>query len=224
MKWERRKKPETKVVDLPPTDLPVDYLKLVEESLSVTLEKGLSELKKTNPAAHLAAKGAIFADEIIMAITLTQGENQLAATTVYGSVDFNPNAEKPKMDDLLAINVEAIGSVFLVYLDPNSPEKMEQIMHHSLSAIEDAPFEWTSMKLDDGLIPVWVKLDKSNPLLDELTEKWLQENDPHYSETIAAMEEESQEFLEERLEAIKAAKSGGGSSSGSMGGSGPITH
>lgn len=223
MKWERRKKPDEKLVDIPPTDLPVDYLKLVQETLSNALEKGLVEIRKTRPAAHLATKGAIFSDEIIMAVTLTQGENQLAATTVYGSVDFNPNAEKPKMDDLLALNVEAIGSVFHTFLDSHSPEKMEEILHHSLSAIEEGPFDWTKLKLDDGLIPVWVKLDKSNPLLDELTEKWLADNDPHYSDTIAAMEEESQEFLEERLEAIKAAKSGGGGTSG-MGGSGPITH
>ncbi|MBC7398197.1 MAG: hypothetical protein H7333_12215 [Bdellovibrionales bacterium] len=223
MKWERRKKPESKVVDLPPSDLPVDYLKLVEETLSTSLEKGLSELKKTHPAAHFASKGAIFSDEIIMAVTLSQGENRLAATTVYGSVDFNPLAEKPKMDDLLSINVEAIASVFAVFLDTNSPEKIDQIMHHSLSAIEEAPFDWTKIKLEDGLIPVWVKLDKSNPLLDELTEKWLSENDPDYTKNLEALEEASQEFLEERLEAIKAAKSGGGSS-GPMGGGGPITH
>lgn len=223
MKWERRKKPESKIVDLPPSDLPVDYLKMVEETLSTALEKGLTELKKTAPAAHLAAKGAIFSDEIMIAVTLTQGENRLAATTVYGSVDFNPAATLPKMDDLLAINVEAIGSVFLAFLDPHSPEKIEEIMHHSLSAIEEGPFDWTKVKLEAGLIPVWVKLDKSNPLLDELTEKWLAENDPDYLKSLEALEEESQEFLEERLEAIKSAKSGGGSS-GSMGGSGPITH
>ena len=67
-KWERRKKPAKNAVELKPTDLPLDYLKLVESTIEATLEKGLLEVKKTHPEAHFYARGAVFSDEIMLTI------------------------------------------------------------------------------------------------------------------------------------------------------------
>ncbi len=225
VKWERRKKPAQNVPEVKPSDLPVDFLKLIESTVSTALEAGLTEVKKTHPEAHFYSRGAIFADEIMLTLTLSYGPKVLSATTGYASADFNPLEEKPTVDAVLAACLDAIGSVFEFYLDPKSPEKIAQLAHHSLSALEDGPFEWTPIEITDEVkIPVYVRIDKANPMLDEITEKWLIENDPEYHnlnlEVDSTVEVESEEFLEERIEAIRAAKSG----SGTTGGSGPITH
>jgi hypothetical protein len=96
-----------------------------------------------------------------------------------------------------------------------------------MSALEEAPFEWTPLKIQEvQKITVHIKMDKSNPTLDRMAEEWLEKNDPHYQEIAAVSENvdvgSAEEFLEERIDAIRAAKSGSGS--GSFGGSGPIRH
>ncbi len=226
-KWERRKKPAKNMAEVKPSDLPLDYLKLVESTISDSLEAGLNAVKKLHPEAHFYARGAVFSDEVMLTITLALGTKAIAATTAYASADFNPLVEKPTIEMALAACLDALGGIFALYLDETSPQKIEQITHHALGALEDAPFEWSPVEMtaDGSQIPVFVKIDKSNPRLDEIAEQWLEQNDPDYLAHKAAeddgIEGESAEFLEERLEAIKAAKSGG---SGATGGSGPITH
>jgi hypothetical protein len=183
----------------------------------------LAEIKKTHQESYFKAHGAIYADEILLAITLSHGPNQIAATTVYSSADYNPNQEVPALTDVLAACLDSIGSVFGFYLDPASPEKVAQIAHQSLGALEEAPFEWTPTEIENThKISVFVKLDKSNPTLDALADEWLMKNDPHYQEELEKKENrnltEAEEFLDERLQAIKNAKSGTSS------GGGPITH
>lgn len=215
MKWEKRI--ETSSAS---SELPLDYLKLVEDTLTGALAPGLTELKKTLPESRFKSGGAIFADEVVLAITLSHGAKHLSATTVYASCNYDPHAELPGLEANLSACLDAVAAVFDFYLDPTSPEKIEQITHHSLGALDEAPFDWTEAdpKKEVIKIPVWVKVDKSNLELDLLTEDWLKKNDPDYGKVTS--NEEAEEFLEERLEAIKAAKSG----SGTMGGGGPITH
>jgi hypothetical protein len=119
--------------------------------------------------------------------------------------------------------VDSIGEVFQFYLDPSRPERVAQLAESSLGALEEAPFEWTPMaRGKTPVITVHVKIDKSNPQLDQLTEEWLKKNDPEYSKSEHGPKEPdftaAEEFLEERIEAIRAAKSGSGSSGG------PIRH
>lgn len=217
MKRERRRPIKSNTPDMKPTELPVDYLRLVGESLSTALEAGLNELKKTYPESVLRAGGHLFADEVVVTVTLSHGKTNISATTVYASADYNPNAEKATLEATLAACVDAAGSVFDFYLDPKSPEKIAQIAHSSLGSLEEAPFDWTAIELNESQIPVWVKLDKSNPELDTLADDWLKKHDPQFAK--AEENEEQEEFLRERLDAIKAAKSGTSSSGG-----GPITH
>ncbi|MBU6153913.1 MAG: hypothetical protein KGP28_06385 [Bdellovibrionales bacterium] len=222
-KWERRNQAPAKPSS-PGSELPVDFLKLIEETMTQALEPGLLEVRKIHPESSFKAQGAIFSDEILLSITLNHGPLVLSATTVHGSVDYNPNAEKPAVNDLLALILDSLGSLFQFYLDPEFPERITQITDASLGALEEAPFEWTPLRLDEGQkTPVHVKIDKANPLLDTLAEDWLKKNDPNY-ENISAKQSkinlgDAEEFLEERIEAIRAAKAGSGSTGG-----GPIRH
>ena len=217
MKWDRRHPS-----NFPSVDLPLDYLKLVEDTLATATEKGLLELRKKYPDSKFKSYGAIYGDEVLLAITLSHGATNLAATTAYASADYNASLPEPGLEATLAACLDAVGTIFHFYLDPNDSEKIEQLSNHSLSALEEAPFEWTSLEIvENQTVAVWVKIDKSNPELDRLTEEWLSKNDPEYKTRILEPEaevEKAEEFLEERLEAIKAAKSGGGNQSG------PITH
>jgi hypothetical protein len=229
-KFERRniaKKPAADFTEAPSTDLPVDYLRLVEKTLTDALQPGLTELKKLHPTCEFSARGTIYSDEVLLVITLSHGVNTLAATTLYASADFNPTVEKPGLEATLSACLDAAGTTFEHYLDPNESDRLEQLAHHSLSALEEAPFDWTPIQPEspeDAValkVPVYLKMDKSNIALDSLTEKWLLENDPSYKETMAGTEgmneEQAEDFLNDRLEAIKKAGSSGG-------GSGPITH
>ncbi len=216
MKWDRRLNST-----FPSADLPADYLKLVESTLTNAMEKGLTHLKTLYPDARFKSYGAIYGDEVLLAITLSLGTGNLAATTVYASVDYLPNIPEPGLENTLSAALDAVGGVFEHYLDPEDHEKIEQLASRSLSALEEAPFEWTKLEAPEAKVGVWVKMDKSNPELDALTEEWLSKNDPEYKKkgSLTDGDFEAEEFLEERLDAIKAVKSGGGS-----GQNGPIKH
>ncbi len=205
--------PENKIA-LKPADLPKDYLKIVEETLLETLKKGIVELKKIHPICDLKACGAIYSDEVILAITISHGEQSLIATTVYASANFEPSAEEPGIESVLSHCLDSLGAVLMHYLDPAYPDRIAQIADAPISALEEAPFEWTEM--EEAKVATWVKIDKSNPALEALADDWLLKNDPSYSKEAAL--EEAEEFLNERLEAIQKVKSGGG------GDSGPIRH
>jgi hypothetical protein len=224
-KWERRNRNPSKPAS-PGSELPHDFLKLVEETMIQALEPGLNEVRKIHGSSTFKAQGAIFNDEILLSITLSHGPEVLSATTAHGSVDYRPDQEKPSVNDLLALCLDSLGSVFQFYLDPEFPERITQITDSSLGALEEAPFEWTPLKLDENQkIAVHVKMDKSNPVLDHLAEDWLKKNDPDYESRSTKQSEidlgDAEEFLEERIEAIRAAKSG---TSSSGPGSGPIRH
>lgn len=218
-KWEKRKKP-TQLTNSKSSPLPVDYLKLVTETLGQALEKGLVELRKIHPVCEFSADGALFGDEVLLAITLSHGEQTVAATTVFSSADYVPGAEKPTLETVLGACVDAAASVFDYYLDPTRPERIAQIADRSLGALEDAPFDWTQAA------GAWVKIDKSNPKLEQAAEEWLAKNDPEYQKRLENQDVtelgESEEFLNDRLEAIKKAKNGQGGGPGGQ--SGPIRH
>jgi hypothetical protein len=229
MEFERRKpSPSTQA------DLPVDYLRIVKETLTEAMKPGIAEMKKIHPTSEFQVTGAIYGDEVLVLITLSHGPKTLAATTVHASADYNPTAEKPGLEATLTACVDAIGSVFDYYLDVNHSDRIQDLSHTSMSALDEAPFEWTVAEnvQETYAIPVWVKMDKTNPFLDALTDRWLKENDPEYarlkaaektaSEDMGSAEDHPEDFLAERLDAIKKAQAGSGGMS--SGGSGPITH
>jgi hypothetical protein len=215
MKWERRKKSLMTAPEGAPGPLPVDFIRLVEETLSQGLQEGLEAIRQIHPESGFRAGGAIYENEILLAITLTHGPSQISATTVFGSADYDPNSEKPALIELLSACLDAAGSVFQHYLDPAFPERITQIADQSLGALEEAPFQWSPIKPESHpKIEVHVKIDKSNPVLDALTEDWLRKHDPDYQEDSGKnMEEkrkEAEDFLGERLDAIQGRKNGRG--------------
>ena len=206
------------------SELPSDFLKIVIETLDQALAPGLAEIKKIHPETGFHAEGLIFGDEILLSISLTHGPQVLPATTIHGSIDYDSSQEKPSVNDLLALCLDSIGSVFQHYLDPAYPERIHQIADASLGALEEAPFDWTPYKLIEGQKEtIFVKIDKSNPTLDRMAEDWLRANDPEHAERERNRDQSSvlasEDFLEERIQAIRAAKAGAGNSGG-----GPIRH
>lgn len=220
--WEKRKTTNGPAPKASP--LPVDYLRLVEQTLTQAMEAGLAEIKKIHPVSEFSADGILYADEVLLAITLSHGDQVLAATTVTASADYNALQAKPTLEDVLSQCLDGVGSVFEHFLDPKFPDRISGLAQSNLGALEDAPFEWTAS--ESKLASVWVKVDKSNPKLDAAAEDWLAKNDPDYetrkSKSEARDSTEAEEFLSERLDKIQPLS--GKNNRGGNGDSGPIRH
>jgi hypothetical protein len=169
--------------------LPQDYLKMVTEVFTTNFDAGLQALKPLMKGApSFEVSGAVHSDELILAVTLVE-EDQIAATTVYASVDFDPKASAPTIQDLLSVCVDAIGSAYSHILSTDNPDRLEQVASHALSVMDNVPFHWTEMKVDRYRI--YIKLDKANPKLDRIADEWLSKNDPELKELAAKNEEDA---------------------------------
>ena len=178
-----RRKPEAKRA----SPLPDDYLSMVAEVFTTNFDTGLKKLEKlTKDKVHFDANGEIYPEEIILSVTLFQ-EKKLNASTVYASVDFDPKASSPTIQDLLPLCVDAIGAVFQPLLTSKDPEVFDKLMSASLSALDNIPFEWTKLQVENK--KVFVKMNKANPRLDNMADDWLQKHDPKVKE----MEDEEEE-------------------------------
>ena len=225
MNFDRRLKPTGDKPELKPVELPIDFLKIVEETMNETLASGLEALKKHHSICDLKAHGALYSNEVLMAITISHGEQSLIATTVYASADFNPVMQEPGIEVILNECLDSAGAILTHYLDPKHPHRISEFASATIGSLEEAPFEWT--KVDETKVTVYVKIDKSNPALESLADEWLRNNDPESGKEEETLEAE--DFLNERLEAIRKVKGGGGSGGFSGGGytggdSGPIRH
>lgn len=172
-------------------ELPKDFTSIVKEVYTTNFAEGLKHLAKMQKVKNsFVVQGAIYTNEIVMSVSLVS-EGVMAATTIYCSVDFDPTASTPTAQDLLNICVDAVGSLYGTLLDPAFPKRVEQLAAGTLSALEEIPLEWTKVEFENRR--VWLLVDKSNPTLDQMTDKWLAENDPE-----AELEED--EFDEEASE------------------------
>ena len=158
--------------------LPLDYLKMIADVFAANFEAGLKAVKKLEPKSKpkFKAFGMIYSNEIVLAISLGVGDEQLANTTVYASSDFDPKASAPTAEELLGASVDAIGSVFSYIFDDSKTDRIKQLLAESLASLDDIPFHWTKMEV--GKLEVHLKVDKSNPELDEMADEWLKKNDP----------------------------------------------
>lgn len=155
--------------------LPADYLKMVTEIFTTNFDEGLKALSATKKGATLETHGAIYAEEILLTLTLSF-TGEIAATTVLASVDFDPKASAPTAPDLLAACVDAIGTVCETLLSPKNTEGLRGLTEQSLSAFEKIPFEWAPIEVERHTI--YVRVDKSNPKLDDAADEWLKKHDP----------------------------------------------
>ena len=158
------------------TSLPTDYLEMVTETFTTHFEEGLKILEPHQTESQFEAFGEVYADEILVALSLF-GKGNLSATTVYASCDFDPKASAPTAEELLSACIDAIGSVFGFLLVPEKPEIIAQLASKSLSSLaslpslENIPFDWTKIEADQR--EIFVKIDKSNPKLDSLADEWI---------------------------------------------------
>ena len=97
------------------------------------------------------------------------------------------------MQDLLAVGVDAVGTVFGTLLAPETPAVIEQLADDSLSALENIPFDWTEIEADRKR--AFVKVDKSNPSLDAMADQWLRQHDPDLVEGEKAEEDETKKLF-----------------------------
>ncbi len=167
--------------------LPLDYLKMVKELFTTHFDEGLKILKELQPDPFFEVTGKVYPNEVIVCISLHL-KNQLAATSIYGSCDFDPKASAPTIQDLLGACVDAIGAVYEPFLDPKNSEKIALFTETSLTAHPAIPFDWEPIEIDGK--KVFVKIDKANLKLEQFADEWLAKNDP---ETIKKGREEQEE-------------------------------
>lgn len=195
----------------PSSELPSDFTQMVRDVYTKNFTEGLQALEKVAQGKPgFEARGIIYSDEIVLGVSLGI-EGQLAATTVYCSVDFDPKASTPKAEDLLSLCVDAIGSFFDQFLDPKKPELLEQLASGTLGAMEDVPFDWTQLEFEKKRL--YLKVDKANPKLDAMTDDWLAKNDPEFQAEEKELEEESSKLF---VTGPKKGTSGSGDGSGTV--------
>ncbi len=174
------------------SELPHDYVKMVEEIFATHFDESLQTLKKLGRDASFRCDGGVFPNEILLGVSLVV-KDQLAATTLCASTDFDPKASSPTAQDLLAACVDAAASVFAQILDPGKPEQLELVAGESLSALENVPFQWAGVEVNRRTI--YLKIDKSNPDLDRQADDWLTKNDPNAAATEAREQAETERLF-----------------------------
>lgn len=169
--------------------LPKDFLKMIIDVLNKTFHNGLQELAQSKKNPEFVVEGAIFPDEICLSAALVF-ENQLSATAVHASVDFDPKASAPTAEDLIGVCVDAVGGFFATLFDPQRKDLMEQVFFgESLSGIDGVPYEWTETKINKRKI--FLRVDRANLRVDAMTDDWLKKNDPDYEELEKRADEEA---------------------------------
>ncbi|OFZ54447.1 MAG: hypothetical protein A2428_01700 [Bdellovibrionales bacterium RIFOXYC1_FULL_54_43] len=170
--------------------LPVDYLRMVSEVFTANFDSPLKKLKKLAGAMPaFSGHGEIFSQEIVLAVSLSI-KGHLAATTVYASVDFDPKASSPTVEELLSGCVDAIGTVFSQLL---LEDRLKPLLEEPLSALENVPFEWTALEVERR--QVYIKLDRANLDLERLTDDWLAKHDPEFKKNRKLEEEAAKELF-----------------------------
>lgn len=152
-----------------PTPLPADYLRLVNETFTETFAGPLEALRRNKRASRFVASGALYPDEVLLSVSLVP-EGRLAATTVHASCDFDLGADASLAEALLARCVDAIGSLFAEILSP-------AFLRHPPSAAHEipaAPLRWTAAVVEGR--PVYLRVDASNPDLENAADRWLEEH------------------------------------------------
>jgi hypothetical protein len=172
------------------SDLPDDYLKMICEVFDSNFEMGLKIFNEKRKDSFFKAKGAIYTQEIHLSVSLVS-KNALAAETLYASCDFDPKASSPSAEELLSACVDAIGSIFNTLLDEKKPKQIHEFAEGLPEILDQLPVHWTP--LESNKREVFVRFDRANPLLETLTEQWLKENDPKWTES----EEKTQKKMED---------------------------
>ncbi|MCC7440424.1 MAG: hypothetical protein IT285_02255 [Bdellovibrionales bacterium] len=188
-----------------PTSLPLDYLKMVNEVFTTNFDEGLKALRAIGLSPRFQSAAELYADEVILGLSLVF-DGKMAATTVYASADFDPAASSPTIEDLLSACVDGIASILQVLLDAKDVARLEALAAGSMSAMEEVPYKW--MAIEIAKRPLFIRVDKANPDLEQATDAWLAANDPEHGKAGELDEEEAQSLAEERVDALLEEKAG----------------
>jgi len=184
-----------KISNLPArsSELPVDYLKMVREVFATNFDESLAKYSEfRGKPAQFDVTGAIYPDEILLVVSLVT-EGELSPTTVHVSVDFDPKASSPTLQDLLERCVDGAGLCFSELLDVEKPEQLQMLAESSSAAFENIPLEWTSLKVEKN--SVFVRVDRTHVGLDQMAEDWLAKHDPDYEERLREEHEETEDLF-----------------------------
>jgi len=197
---ERRKSTQSSC-----STLPHDFTQMLTEVFSTNFSQNIEKLQE-NGDLYFRAEGEIYSDEIVVRVSLGE-EGKLQATTVHASSDFDPKASSPTVEDLLAIAVDAIGDVFAALFEakPDSDGK-SPLLASTLSAFSGIPFQWTETEVSKRKL--YLKVDKSNPALEQAADDWLAKNDPEFERKLKEAEQEAEALF------VLPPKKGGKSDSG----------
>ncbi|NDD91756.1 hypothetical protein EBZ37_06700 [bacterium] len=178
---------------------------MLTEVFSTNFSQNIEKLQE-NGDLYFRAEGEIYSDEIVVRVSLGE-EGKLQATTVHASSDFDPKASSPTVEDLLAIAVDAIGDVFAALFEakPDSDGK-SPLLASTLSAFSGIPFQWTETEVSKRKL--YLKVDKSNPALEQAADDWLAKNDPEFERKLKEAEQEAEALF------VLPPKKGGKSDSG----------
>ncbi len=201
------------------TDLPHDYLRLVEQSATEQFQETLAEFRQDYPEVQFQARGDINGEEVILGLSLNFGATVLNAVTVYSSAPFLAHQDRPSLEQTLNAVVDAASTVFVALTE--TPEKRDALRDRSWMNQDTTPIEWTKVEthLKDNLtggpaLSVFVRCEGTNFVLESATEAWLNANDPDRTATpdnstgFGDFDQEAESFFEERLDRIQSAKSG----------------
>jgi hypothetical protein len=171
---ENRKTSQSK-----PSPLPTDYLNMVTEVFHAHFDAALKIYEQNRPGSHFTARGAVCSNEIWIAVSLVS-EGKLSGATVYASCDFDPKASAPTAQELLSACVDSIGTVFGTILDEERPETIVLLTQDSSAILDQMPAVWTPMEANQR--EIFIRFDRSNPLLEGLADEWLNKNDSSLAE------------------------------------------
>ncbi len=159
------------------SELPVDFRRMAVEVFATHFDESLKKVRdRVGAETDFHVFGAIFLDEVRLTVTLSHPEI-VNATSVHSSCDFDPKATSPKAEDLINASIDAIGSVFLQLTETLTDESIDALFS-TLDDLGDIPYEWTKVEINK--IPLFLKVDKTNPGIDLLAEDWLARHDPSY--------------------------------------------
>jgi len=173
-------------------DIPLDYSRMVKEVIGRNFENGLKLLAKRLESPEIHVNGKIYPDEIVLSVSIGSPK-KLWANTFHASSDFDPKASSPKADEVLGVCLDGIGAILSHYLLDAKPEKMNDLVTESTALMNDAPLTWTEFEVAKKT--VFIKADKTNPSLDQITDQWLMENDPEAFDALSAEEKEAENLF-----------------------------
>lgn len=167
---------ETRLKDQKVTLLPLDYTKLVAEVVYTQFAEVFDAFHaEKRVAPKVVARGSLGPSEIILALSFEK-PNSIAAVTTYASVDYDPKASLPKAEELLGACLDALGAYLEGFLNKMDLDRANHFFEGQWDLFSDIAHEWTEVSVDGR--KVFLRVDRANLGLDELTDAWLEANDP----------------------------------------------